>query len=137
LEILANRNSRLEYEKTGSNDTENAATRIVVQNIFYAGWILVGIAITSSSRNRAARSHLFASLALLALVETKILTDLVYTDLLSTIPFTVFDLLKLLRALFSVPVLLLLYVYDSNNQEEILEREFKINLLKQQHEINT
>jgi hypothetical protein len=72
FDILSDRSQRLDYEKDGSVEKDNVMMGMLISNTFYAGWMLVGIAITSSSRTEQARCHLFAFLALLALVEFKV-----------------------------------------------------------------
>jgi hypothetical protein len=48
-----------------------------------------------------------------------------YDDVVSAFPFPVFDQLKLLRALFSVPILILLYAFDCQNEAEVGEKRFR------------
>lgn len=50
FEILINASTRLEYEKHGYIEEKNKMHYLIAMNTFYAGWLLIGIAITSSSR---------------------------------------------------------------------------------------
>lgn len=69
FEILINPSTRLEYEKNGYIEEKNKMHYLIAMNTFYAGWLLIGVAITSGSRLEQARSHILAGLALIGTFE--------------------------------------------------------------------
>ena len=137
FEILTSASTRLEYEKNGYVEEKNKMNYLIAMNTFYAGWLLVGVAITSSSRLEQARSHILAMLALIGTFEFWIHQELTIDMVITSGDIAVFDWVNLMHLLFQIPILCILYAFDMQNEEEVKEDLYQKELLDKQNRINT